>query len=105
MQITTDLTQNEAIGRKKPGLWQVLFIAAVMIVITIAEYIFAYHNVAYGIIISLALTILIYLMLSVLKFDLWITNSSESLALIPLYILFTASLPWFFINQEYLLPA
>ena len=105
MQITTDLTQNEAIGRKKPGLWQVLFIAAVMIVITIAEYIFAYHNVAYGIVIALALTIVTYLALSVLKFDRWVTDCGESLVLIPLYILFTASLPWFFINQQYLLPA
>jgi len=34
-----------------------------------------------------------------------ITNCAESLALIPLYILFTSSLPWFFINQQYLLPA
>ncbi|MBA7709571.1 hypothetical protein ES703_118492 [subsurface metagenome] len=34
-----------------------------------------------------------------------ITDCAGSLALIPLYILFTSSLPWFFVNQQYLLPA
>jgi len=101
----TDQAQNETIARKRPNLWQVLFIAAIMAVITVSEYVFAYYNVAYGIVIALALTIVIYLMLSLLKFDRWITNCGESLVLIPLYILFTASLPWFFINQQYLLPA
>jgi len=105
MQITMDKTQSEPVGRKRLAIWQVLFIAAIMAAITISEYVFAYHNVAYGIVIALALTIVIYLMLSILKFDRGITNCGESLALIPLYILFTASLPWFFINQQYLLPS
>ena len=73
--------------------------------ITLCEYIFAYHNVAYGIVIALGLAILIYVMLSLLHLDQRITNCGESLALIPLYILFTSSLPWFFVNQQYLLPA
>lgn len=76
-----------------------------MVAITACEYVFAYHNVAYGIVIALVLAIIIYLMLSIFHFDQGITNCGESLALIPLYILFTASLPWFFINQQYLLPA
>ena len=33
------------------------------------------------------------------------TDCAESLVLIPLYILFTSSLPWFFLSQEWLLPA
>ena len=33
------------------------------------------------------------------------TDCAESLVLIPLYILFTSSLPWFFLSQELLLPA
>jgi len=32
------------------------------------------------------------------------TDCAESLVLIPLYILFTSSLPWFFLSQEWLLP-
>jgi|SRR3990172_3010059 len=105
MEITRDKAINGAIGSKKAGLWQALFIIDIIVAITISEYIFAYFNVAYGIVISLALVIIIYLMISLLKFDRGIIDVSETLVLIPLYILFTASLPWFFINQQYLLPA
>ena len=84
---------------------QVLFIAAIMVAIALCEWIFTYRNVVYGIVIALALAIAIYIMLSVLRLDDRITNCAESLTLVPLYILFTSSLPWFFINQQYLLPA
>jgi hypothetical protein len=93
----------EAIGRLSP--WQVLFIVTIVVLIAICEWVFAYQNVAYGIIIALGLAITIYISLSTLHLDPRIINCGESLALIPLYILFTASLPWFFINQQYLLPA
>ncbi len=85
--------------------WQTMFIIAIIIAITACEYVFAYQNVAWGIFIALTLTILIYFMLSILRLDQRVTNCVGSLALIPLYILFTSSLPWFFINQQYLLPA
>ena len=84
---------------------QALFIAAIGITITACEYVFAYQNVAYGIVIALCLAILIYVTLSIFHFDTRIISCGESLALIPLYILFTSSLPWFFINQQFLLPA
>ncbi len=93
------------INRKGISLWQVMFIVAIGLAITACEYVFAYHDVAYGIAIALALAIAIYLMLSIFNLDQRITDCGESLALIPLYILFTSSLPWFFINQQYLLPA
>jgi membrane protease YdiL (CAAX protease family) len=83
----------------------VLFIVGIVVSIAICEWVFAYQNVAYGIIIALGLVILIYIMLSTLHLNQRIINCGESLALLPLYILFTASLPWFFINQQYLLPA
>ncbi|HLB28044.1 MAG TPA: type II CAAX endopeptidase family protein [Dehalococcoidales bacterium] len=105
MEITSDRVISEATGSKKTGFWQTLFIISIVVAITISESIFAYFNVAYGIVISLALVIIIYLMISLVKFDRSTINASESLVLIPLYILFTASLPWFFINQQYLLPA
>ncbi len=85
--------------------WQAMFVVAICIAIAVSEYIFAYENVAWGIVAALALAIGIYLMISILKFDRRITDCGESLALIPLYVLFTSSLPWFFINQQYLLPA
>jgi membrane protease YdiL (CAAX protease family) len=85
--------------------WQVLFIVSIGVLIIVCEWVFAYQNVAYGIVIALGLAIAIFIVLSTLRFDQRITNCGESLALIPLYILFTSSLPWFFINQQYLLPA
>lgn len=85
--------------------WQVAFIVFIGLAITACEYVFAYQNVAYGIVIALGLVILIYVTLSLFYLDERITNCAESLTLLPLYILFTASLPWFFINQQYLLPA
>jgi len=85
--------------------WQVMFLIAIGLAITLCEYVFAYQNVAYGIAIALGLVILIYTLLSTLHFEQRLANCAESLALIPLYILFTSSLPWFFINQQYLLPA
>ena len=85
--------------------WQWLFLAVVLAAITLTEWIFAYQNVAIGIGLSLFLAMGIYIFISVIRLGPAITDCAESLALIPLYILFTSSLPWFFINQQYLLPA
>jgi len=87
------------------GRRQWLFLLAIFAAITITEWVFAYKDVAYGIGLALFLTIGIYLAISVTRLGRPITDCAESLALIPLYILFTSSLPWFFINQQYLLPA
>jgi len=85
--------------------WQVMFIVVIAIAITLCEWVFAYQDVTYGIVIALGLAITIYIVLSQLRFDWRIVNCADSLTLIPLYILFTSSLPWFFINQQYLMPA
>jgi hypothetical protein len=103
--MTGEVARGEPVERKELSIWQVMFIVTVGITITGCEWVFAYQNVAWGISIALGLTIAIYLGLSTLRLDRRITNCGESLALIPLYILFTSSLPWFFINQQYLLPA
>jgi len=104
-QTTGEIVQDELVERRGITRWQTVFIAIICVTIAACEYVFAYQNVAYGIVIALALAILIYFMLSVLRLDRRIASCGESLALIPLYILFTSSLPWFFINQQYLLPA
>ncbi len=83
---------------------QVAFIVAIGIAIAVSEYVFAYQNVGYGIIISLVMVLVINIVISVWRFDPKIVACAESLTLVPLYILFTSSLPWFFINQQYLLP-
>jgi membrane protease YdiL (CAAX protease family) len=101
--MTGEVTQAKTIGGF--SWWQVLFIASIGVLITVCEWVFAYRNVAYGIAIALGLVILIYTILSTVKLERKLVNCAESLALIPLYILFTSSLPWFFINQQYLLPA
>ncbi len=95
--------QRETV-RRGLSQWQVLFIAVIGLAIGACEYIFAYQNVAYGII-ALALAILIYVIISLFHPDQRIAACAESLALIPLYILFTSSLPWFFLDQQYLMPA
>jgi hypothetical protein len=90
-------------GRRliRPGL----LIVGIMAAIAGCEYIFAYENVAYGIIASLTLVVLLYLFLTFRKLDDRLESSIESITLLPLYILFTSSLPWFFIHQVYLVPA
>jgi len=85
--------------------WQWLFILTIFATIATTEWIFAYKDVAYGIGMALLLAIGIYIVISVTRLSQSITDCAESLALIPLYIVFTSSLPWFFINQQYLLPA
>jgi uncharacterized protein len=82
-----------------------IFIVFIFLGITFAEWVFAYQNVTYGIILSLVLALIIYLALPVIKLGQNFTDCSESLVLIPLYILITASLPWFFLPQELVLPA
>ncbi len=72
--------------------------------IALAEYLFAYHDVAYGVIMCLFLVTASYLLLSTVELDPLIARCIEAISLAPTYILFTASLPWFAINQEYLLP-
>jgi len=82
-----------------------LIIAAIFLSITFCEWVFAYQDVTYGIILALFLALIIYMMLPIVKMGQPFNDCAESLVLIPLYILFTSSLPWFFLSQELLLPA
>ncbi|MFZ3383728.1 MAG: type II CAAX endopeptidase family protein [Candidatus Methanoperedens sp.] len=83
----------------------IAFIIIIFIAITTSQYIFAYKDVSYGIILSLVITLSIYIVISIVAMKEEYIRSAESLALIPLYVLFTSSLPWFFINQQYMIPA
>lgn len=91
--------------RKGQFLWQGVFITGIIVVIAFCEYVFTYRNVAYGIILCLGLTLLLYLVLVIRPLEDVFSTCIESITLIPLYVLFTSSLPWFFIKQDYLLPA
>lgn len=83
----------------------IAFIIIIFIAIAISQYIFAYRDVSYGIVLSLLITLSIYIVISIVTMKDEYIKSAESLALIPLYVLFTSSLPWFFINQQFMIPA
>jgi membrane protease YdiL (CAAX protease family) len=82
-----------------------LLIAFICLGITLCEWVFAYRDVTYGIILALFLALIIYMVMPIIKIGPAFTDAAESLALLPIYILFTSSLPWFFLSQEFLLPA
>ena len=88
-----------------PKLNSALFILLICAAIAACEWIFAYLDVTYGIIMALFLALGVYLALPFIKLGQLFTDSAESLVLIPLYILFTSSLPWFFLSQELVLPS
>ena len=85
--------------------YAVLLIAIICLGIAFCEWVFAYHDVAYGIILALFLPLIIYIVIPIARMGQSFTNCTESLVLLPLYILFTSSLPWFFFSQEWLIPA
>jgi membrane protease YdiL (CAAX protease family) len=90
-----------SLGRAYPAL----LISVICLGIIFCEWVFAYQDVVYGIILALFLALIIYMVIPISKLGQAFTDSAESLALLPLYILLTSSLPWFFLSQELLLPA
>ena len=72
--------------------------------IILFQYIFVYSDTGFGIMLSLLMAIAVYVIISVLRLHSHLVKSAESLTLIPLYVLFTSSMPWFFIEQQLLLP-
>ena len=88
-----------------PKAYSAVFVSLICLGITLCEWVFAYQDVAYGIILALFLALVIYLVIPIIKLGQSFTDCVESLVLIPLYILFTSSLPWFFLSQEFLIPA
>ncbi|HEY77666.1 MAG TPA: CPBP family intramembrane metalloprotease [Dehalococcoidia bacterium] len=86
-------------------LYPALLIAAICLGITVCEWLFAYQDPRLGITLALFLALVIYLVTPIVKLGQPFTDAAESLVLIPLYILFTSSLPWFFLSQALLLPA
>ena len=98
------MTANRMMSDSRKAYSAVLIIV-ICLAITFCEWVFAYYDVAYGIILALFLALIIYMVIPIARMGQPFTNCAESLVLIPLYILFTSSLPWFFLGQEWLLPA
>ncbi|MFQ5826058.1 MAG: lysostaphin resistance A-like protein [Dehalococcoidia bacterium] len=103
-QTTGGIAQRERAGGRRASRWQAMFIATIVVSIAACEWVFVYGDVAYGILFALGLAMLIHLVVSLFYLNRRIIDCADSLALIPLYILFTASLPWFLLDQQYLLP-
>ena len=82
-----------------------LFIIFIFLAIIGTQYIYVYDDVGIGIILTLFVVIFIYIAISVIKMSRNFIESAEALALVPLYVMFTSSLPWFFIDQTFLMPA
>ena len=83
----------------------ITLISAICLGITICEWVFAYQDVAWGIILALSLALIIHLVIPLVRLEQTVIDCAESLVLIPFYVLLTSSLPWFFLSQELLLPA
>jgi len=81
------------------------FIIFIFLAIIGTQYIYVYDDVGIGIILTLFVVIFIYIVISVIKMSRSFMESAEALALVPLYVMFTSSLPWFFIDQTFLMPA
>jgi membrane protease YdiL (CAAX protease family) len=86
-------------------VYPALLITAICLGITLCEWVFAYQDVNYGIALALFLALVIYMVTPLARLGQAFVDCTESLVLIPLYILFTSSLPWFFLSQDFLLPA
>jgi len=83
----------------------IALIAFLIAAISVTEWIFVYRSVGLGLLLALALTVATYLLIVLGRLPSPYVECAESMALIPLYILLTSSLPWFFLRQELVLPA
>jgi len=87
-----------------PRTTAAFFILCIIAAIVVSQYVFVYSDVAYGILLSLLIALGVYIIISVVRMRSELIRSAESLSLIPLYVLFTSSMPWFFVEQELLIP-
>ncbi len=86
-------------------IYPILAIGLIFLGIILVEWVFVYQNATYAIVLALVLVLVIYSTLPLMRLRRALADSVESLVLVPLYILITASLPWFFLSQVFLIPA
>lgn len=85
--------------------WDGVVVAGVIASIAGAEWLFNYGDVGLGIAAALVIAILLNSIVSFVPFGDRVEPVLDALALVPLYILFTSSLPWFFLDTNLLLPS
>jgi membrane protease YdiL (CAAX protease family) len=83
-------------------LWSVW---AVLGAIFVAEYSFVYGHPGFSALLALGLAVGLLLAAALAPVRPALARTLESLALVPLYILFSASMPWFFLDHQLLVPA
>lgn len=80
------------------------FIYGVILNISVCMYVFMNQDQSYGLVLALLLIIAIDIMLAIWAFDRNIEKCVEKLSLIPLCLIFTSSLPWFYISPSFHVP-
>ena len=93
-------------GLRRAGSSNLAIVGVPLVVLTVVEYTFAYRNPSHSAVMALALALVMLAAAALLAPGRPALGSTfESLALVPLYILLTASLPWFFLDPQWWLPA
>ena len=77
---------------------------AVLVVITVVETTFVYGNPAISAVLALALALGLAVTAAVGPVRASVGRGLEGLAIVPLYVLLTATLPWFFLDRQLWLP-
>lgn len=80
-----------------------ILLAIVLVFIT--ENVLVYVSAALGILLILVSTVVVYALISVLKMSENTAVAIENISILLIYILLVSALPWFFLRQEFLVPA
>ncbi len=100
-----DTARPAAARGASPQRWEVAFLVAYFPLLALSQWLFAYYDAGIGVAVALVLVVGLYVAVSLAPFGPAFMRSADSLALVPLYVLLTASLPWFYLDQDYLIPA
>ena len=98
-------TQAAADEARRARWWEPALLISFFPAIAFSQWVFAYQDVGLGVALALGLVLALYFVVSVVPFTGRYARCADSLALVPLYVLFTSALPWFFLDDQFLLPA
>lgn len=93
---------GSARGGDRAGRVAVIFFC---LAIAACEWVFSFRDVSWGVAMALFIAVAMFGYASLAEPSRAAVDGIDALALLPLYILFTSSLPWFFLDRDILLPA
>jgi len=73
--------------------------------VLVTQYLYTYMDPALGILLSLGCALAVYATISLARMRDEVSEGTEVVALLFIYLLLVSSLPWFFLRQELLFPA